>query len=114
MELTEEQSKQFLEFYRNLYGDTSKETWTGELPTISIEDEEKHEKLWRKEIRKILWGKIADKTYTYRQYWRQTWLDFTFQWLWLQYWPKVLPNKFEQNADTDAVAWQENVWNIQG
>lgn len=51
---TEKMQREFIEFYKNLYGDTSKETGTGELPHIKAQEEEKHREMRKEELTKII------------------------------------------------------------
>ena len=92
----EKKEMKFVKFYRELYWDTSKATWTWELPVITEEHEEEHKQLWRKELTKILWWKKkANQTYKVRPYWKQSWLDYIFSWLRLGYWPTVVSDPDE-------------------
>lgn len=86
----EKKEKKFIEFYRWLYGDTSKATWTWELPRISISEAENHKKMWKDEITKLLWPRRAKAVYKIRPYGPQTYLDYVFSWLWLDFWPTVI------------------------
>lgn len=86
----EKAEKEFIEFYKGLYGDTSKETGTWKLPTISPEEEEEHKRMWKEELTKILGKKNANRVWKVRPYGPQTYLDYVFSWLWLGYWPTVL------------------------
>lgn len=90
MELTHKQEQEFIEFYKWLYGDTSKATWTWELPKIPAEDEEAHIKMWKDKLTKIIWPKKAKSLYKMRPYGKQTVLDYVFSRLWLWYWPTVI------------------------
>ena len=92
---TEKSEKMFLEFYRWLYWDTSIATGTWELPTITKDEEEEHIRLWKEALTKCLWGKKkANSLYKMRPYGKQSWLDYAFGWLWLNYWPTVV-DKFD-------------------
>lgn len=90
MELTRKQEQEFIKFYKWLYGDTSKSTWTWELPKIPAEEEEAHIKMWKDKLTKILWPKKAKSLYKMRPYGKQTVLDYVFSRLWMWYWPTVI------------------------
>ena len=91
----EKKELQFIEFYRWLYGDTSEATWTWELPKIPKSEEEKHIKMWKDELTKILWPRYAKAIYKIRPYGKQTYLDYVFSWLWMWYWPTVVDDSPE-------------------
>lgn len=88
--LTVKQSEQFVTFYKWLYWDTSKETGTGELPTIFKDEEELHRNMWKLELTKILGKTKANRSYYHRWWRKEKYVDYVFSWLWLQYWPTVL------------------------
>ena len=88
--LTKQQSERFVEFYRRLYWDTSKETGTGKLPTIFKDEEELHMNMWKLELTKILGKTKANRSYYHRWWRKEKYVDYVFSWLWLQYWPTVL------------------------
>ena len=95
----EKAEEKFIEFYRGLYGDTSKATGTWELPTIKPEEEEEHIRMWKEELTKILGKKNAKRVWKIRPYWPQTYLDYVFSWLWLGYWPTVLRSNNNENGN---------------
>jgi hypothetical protein len=61
MPMNNKEQKQFIEFYKWLYGDTSKE-----LPTIFEEEEELHRNMRKLQLQKILGKTKSKQTYTHR------------------------------------------------
>ena len=112
MELTPKQEQMFIEFYRWLYGDTSKATWTWELPTITEEEKEAHIKMWKDKLKKIIWPKKALRTYKIRPYGPQSYLDYAFSWLWLWYWPSILKSKKQDDTDKDSNVKTDSVQEV--
>lgn len=82
MELTKQQSQEFIDRYLDRY---NMKMWDP-LPSIKKEDESKELNVWKKKCWDILWYQ-ADKTYKYRAYGRETRLDKVVNSLWLNYWP---------------------------
>lgn len=95
MILNEKQEKEFLDFYKAYYWDTSKDTGTGEIPKICKEHEDLHINLRKEEIDKILWSKKHHK-YTHRWGRVEEYRDMVFNWLWLQFWPTVVDEPYKQ------------------
>jgi len=92
--LTEKQQKAFVEFYKSLYWDTSKKTWTWELPHIPANKEEEHIKMWNDFLIKLIWPRKAKRVYKVRPYGPETVLHKVFSSLWLNYWPVIDWKKF--------------------
>ena len=93
--LTDKQIQQFVERYKSIYGDTSKDTWTWEIPHIRAEDEEEHRRMWKEKLTEIIWPRNSKKVYKVRAYWPQTILDRVFSELWLCFWPVVDGKKWD-------------------
>lgn len=87
--LTEKQEKKFVDFYRWLYGDTSKATWTGKLPEIPESKQREHMIMWRDFLTNLLWKKNAKKIYTHRGWRKEDYLHLVFNSLWFNYWPII-------------------------
>lgn len=94
MLLTDKKQKEFVEWYRNLYGDTSKETGTGKLPYICKEHEGLHLKLWADKVDELLW-KDKHKKYTHKWWRTEEYRDVVFNWLHLDYFPTVVDEPYK-------------------
>lgn len=84
----DKQTEEFVKWYRNLYGDTSVATWTGELPTISKAEEKLHERMWKRKIKSLL-GSYANHPYIHRWWRKDTYFGKIYSELYLWYFPKV-------------------------
>jgi len=80
--LSEKQINQFIEFYRGLYGDTSKATGTGKLPEINKSEEENHIKLWKEFLTSLIGVRKSKKPYTHKGGRTETMIDAVFNKLW--------------------------------
>lgn len=87
--LTEKQQLQFIEFYKSLYWDTSKETWTWELPHIPADKEEEHYKIWEEKLTEIMWKRNAKQPYIHKGWRKDTRLWKVMEGLRLCYWPVI-------------------------
>ena len=87
--LTQKQIQAFIEFYKWIYGDTSKKTGTGQLPHIKKEDEEKHKKMWYNFLESLIWPRKCKRMYTHKGWRQETILDYCFNNLWFGYWPII-------------------------
>ena len=67
-------TQDFVMWYRSLYGDTSKETWTWELPTITKAEERLHKRIWKRKIRFSLWNR-AYRLYVHKGWRRGNYLE---------------------------------------
>lgn len=85
MPMNNKEQKQFIEFYKWLYGDTSKE-----LPTIFEEEEELHRNMRLLTLEKILGKTKFNKKYYPNQLIKLKWWEYVFEWLRMSYWPTVL------------------------
>ena len=85
----EKQQQEFVEFYISLYGDTSKETGTGELPHIKASEEEEHKRIREEKLTEILWPRKAKLPYIHKGWRKDTRLWKVMEELWLCYWPVV-------------------------
>lgn len=88
--MTDKQQEKFIQFYQWLYGDTSEDTGTWELPTIFEDEEELHKNMWKLALRKILGKTRYDKKYYRNKLTKLCYWEYVFEWLWLGYWPTVL------------------------
>lgn len=79
----DEQTKEFVKRYRNLYGDTSKE-----LPTISKAEKKLHERMRKRKIR-ILLGSTWRQPYIHRGWRKDTYFGKVYSELYLWYFPIV-------------------------
>jgi len=61
IKLTEAESKRFIVWYKQRYGDIQ------ELPKIKAHEEKAHKELWMSKLRNIL-GNKSDKVYKYRSW----------------------------------------------
>lgn len=96
MMLNEKQSLKFVEWYKNLYGDTSKETWTWEIPRLHESLQKEHIEMRRDFIKELLWPRNCKKIYTHRGWRKETWLMLTFNSLYFNYGP----------------TWVDDDWNV--
>lgn len=87
--LTEKQQLQFIEFYKSLYWDTSKKTWTWELPHIPADKEEEHYKIWEEKLTEIMWKRNAKQPYIHKGWRKDTRLWKVMEGLRLCYWPVI-------------------------
>ena len=83
--LSEKQINQFIEFYRGLYGDTSKATGTGKLPEINKSEEENHIKLWKEFLTSLIGVRKSKRPYTHKGGRTETMIDAVFNKLWFCY-----------------------------
>lgn len=85
MPMNNKEQKQFIEFYKWLYWDTSKK-----LPTIFEEEEELHRNMWLLALEKILGKTKFNKKYYPNQLTKLKWWEYVFERLRMSYWPTVL------------------------
>jgi hypothetical protein len=97
-EMTYKQQEQFVEFYRWLYGDTSIETGTWQIPTIFKDEEELHRNMWLLALEKILGKTKFNKKYYPNQLTKLKRWEYVFEWLRMGYWPRVLDYDLTVNA----------------
>lgn len=90
------QQEQFVEFYKRLYGDTSKE-----LPYIFKDEEELHRNMWLLQLEKILGKTKFNKKYYPNQLTKLKRWEYVFEWLRMGYWPRVLDYDMYVNAKWD-------------
>ena len=107
MELTKQQSAQFITFYMNRYA----KEWetTLECSTRLIEEwiyavQSVEYKAREDFFRKILWKK-ADDIYKVRQYWPETVLHKVMWSMWLNYWPKFIRSFTNYSKEYIKVAY---------
>ena len=87
--LTDKQLKEFVDWYKSVYWDTSPETWTWELPHIKAEEEEQHINMWKNKLVEIMWQKNAKQPYIHKGWRADTRLGKVFSELRLYCWPVV-------------------------
>ena len=102
MILTKKQQEQFINRYKSLYGDTSKETWTGEIPKVHESKQKEHIKLWKDFLSRMLWAKTCKKIYVHRGGRKEDYLHLVFNNLYMNYWPTYI--------DDEGNVSQEHLW----
>ena len=85
--LTDKQGKEFVEFYRSLYGENN-----NEIPELDEGLEEEHKKLRKERIKKILWREYYSTLLNKRND-KRTYGERVFEGLWFNYWPKIIRKK---------------------
>lgn len=88
---TDEDTQNFVAWYKWMYGDTSEATGTGQLPTIEKREEKLHVRIWKRKIRFAL-GNWANRQYIHKGWRKDTQLWRYYSELYLWYFPKVLDN----------------------
>lgn len=94
MQLTEKQSKMFIDWYKDRYKPDALKALAPfpkaqEIPTILEIQEEIEIEEWHNIIKQMLWRKYY-ALYKMRAWWKETIWQKVFNSLWLNYWPKVL------------------------
>ena len=88
--LSLKQQQAFVDWYRGVYWDTSKSTWTWEIPKIPEEEQERHVRMWVDFLKKLMWPKMCKKIYTHRGWRKEDYLHVVFNGLYLWYWPTYI------------------------
>ena len=86
MKLTKAQSKKFIIWYKERYGDITK--W---LPEIYESEEVREEKVRQAFIIKLMWAQ-GKKLHKHRNRGRETINKKVFNSLWLEFWPACIPD----------------------
>ena len=105
MILSEKQQIKFIDWYKSIYGDTSKETWTWKLPEIPDEKQEEHIKMWKEFLKQLLW-KDCNKKYTHRWGKTEDYLHLCFNNLYFNYWPVYINKDW---SISDRIVWIDDV-----
>lgn len=114
--MNDKKTMEFVQWHREMYGDTSKETWTWEIAVVYSENpeqtEKEHMELWKKKIGELMW-RDWKKKYTHRGWRTETYADAQFSSLWLYCGPifKNIKEK-ENDVNKDTATWQEKLWEL--